>query len=152
MATGTTNGTRFYFPCPNCWLPIRGSAVGQDLGDYEVSFEAERLKAHEVSVAPSVVTVNPYVPNDFSADTHDAVGGFSMITLSGLTGERVLDFMEEQGTALGTIEQLWPQVRRLYEYYLDEQWGAFEAVLAREFADWDFPTGGTTTERASAAH
>lgn len=152
MATGTTNGTRFYFPCPNCRLPIRGSAVGQDISDYKVSFEAERLTAHDVSVATKVVTVNPYVPSDFSADTQDAVGGFSMMTLNGLAGEHVLDFMEEQGRALGTIEHLWPQVRRLYEYYLDEQWRAFEAALAREFSEWDFPTGRTTHERATAAH
>lgn len=152
MATDSTIGTRFYFPCPNCRLPIRGFAVGQDISDYEVSFDAERLSDHDVSIAPKVVTVNPFVPSDFSADTHDAVGGFSMMTLNGLTGERVLDFMEERGTALGTIKQLWPQVRRLYEYYLDEQWDAFEATLDREFAEWGFPTGRTTHERASAAH
>jgi hypothetical protein len=152
MATDSTIGTRFYFPCPYCRLPIRGSAIGQDIADYEVSFEAERLRDYDVSLAPKVVTVNPYVPGDFSADTRDAVGGFSMITLSGLTGERVHEFMEERSTAIGTIEQLWPQVRRLYEYYLDEQWGAFETALGREFTGWDFPTGRTTHERASAAH
>ncbi|WP_443452393.1 hypothetical protein [Glutamicibacter arilaitensis] len=152
MATDSTIGTRFYFPCPNCRLPIRGSAVGHDISDYKVSFEAERLLDHDISSAPQVVTVNPYVPNDFSADTNDAVGGFSMMTLDGLTGKRVLDFMEERDTALGTIRHLWPQVRRLYEYYLDEHWDAFESTLAREFSEWGFPTGRTTHDRASAAH
>ena len=152
MATDSTNRTRFYFPCPNCRLPIRGSAVGEDISDYDVSFEAERLAPHDVSKATHVVTVNPYVPNDFSADSHDAVGGFSMLALNGLTGGRVLDFMEERSTALGTVEQLWPKARRLYEYYLDEQWDAFEATLLGDFAELDLRGGHTTHERASAAH
>lgn len=152
MATDTTSGTRFYFACPHCRLPIRGLAAGNDISDYTVTFDAQRLPDAEIESAQKVVTVNPFVPADFSADTHDALGGFSMMTLSGLIGERVIEFTQERGTALQVIQELWPQTRRLYEYYLDENWDAFEAILTRDFGDWGFPSGRTVHERASAAH
>src|SRR5690348_2091907 len=37
VGTDSTIGTKFYFPCPNCRLPIRGFARGDDAMTFDVS-------------------------------------------------------------------------------------------------------------------
>ena len=47
-------------------------------------------------------------------------------------------------------EELWPKVRRIYEYYLVEDWKHFDKAGAATFNDWQ--SVSTTHQRATMAH
>lgn len=148
----STKGTRFYFACPNCELPIRGSVRGDDIHTFQVQFQAEEIDYRALHEKAKVVTVNPFMPADSNADSLKAFGGSMTFTLHGLLGDRVMEFMAQRSNALEAIGEIWPPARRLYEYYLSENWGGFDATISRSFSDWNLPSGNTVHERATRAH
>lgn len=152
IGADSTAGTRFYFACPHCELPIRGNAHGDDIYTFEVKFQAQELAYDELPAEAKVVTVNPFVPADPNADSLEAFGGSMMFTLDGLLGDRLLEFLAQRGHALEAVGEIWPPARRLYEYYLAENWRGFDGTIGRFFSDWDLPAGDTTHERATRAH
>ncbi|MFK4728813.1 hypothetical protein ROT00_03930 [Agromyces mediolanus] len=96
--------------------------------------------------------MNPFAPGDFAADSLVALGGSSIFTLYDLLGDRVMDFLSDRGTADHAADELWPPVRRLYEYYLSEGWTGFDRTITRSFSDWNLPRGTTLPERIVQAH
>ncbi len=152
IGADSTKGTRFYFACPYCDLPIRGSVRGDDIHTFQVQFQAEELDYRALPETSKVVTVNPFMPADSSADSLEAFGGSMTFTLHGLLGDRAMEFMAQRGNALEAIGEIWPPARRLYEYYLSENWSGFDATIARSFSDWNLPSGNTAHERATRAH
>lgn len=67
FAPDSTDGTKFYFPCPDCELPVRGQAKGQDIHTHQMSFDCEVIPGND-AVELRVVTVNPYVPAKYDVD------------------------------------------------------------------------------------
>jgi hypothetical protein len=145
-----TKITRFYVPCPNCKLPIRGRSFGDDLDTHKVEFDTKMIY---VDPEPDlVVTVDPNVPSRYEASEMGGLGTAPTMTLVSLVGDdRMFDLMKVMGGGRGAVEQLWPQVRRIFEYYLEGDWERFDRVGRQALEDtWPDPT--TTHERATVAN
>ncbi|WP_203830023.1 hypothetical protein [Actinoplanes palleronii] len=73
------------------------------------------------------------------------------MTLIFLVGAgREEDLLEALSTGRESAEELWPRVRRIYEYYLVEDWKHFDKAGRSAFSDWR--TASTVHERATVAH
>jgi len=151
----TTERTQFYFPCPyqDCGLPIRGTVFSGDGSAFTVKFpdDIERDLA-SVPGDALVTTANPFVPGSFDAGSLDAFGGSSMFALDHLLGDRMIDFGAQRSKAAEVLRELWPPARRLYEYYLAENWEGFSRTTSKYFDDWNLPRDAKTHARAVAAH
>ena len=127
-----TFGTRFYLPCPHCEIPIQGRMSGQELEDHQVRFGCDKVDPDTVATGASVVTVNPFVPSRYDADTFSGTGAFPTLTLASLLGEQgFVEFGADRGQAQATVEQLWPATRMLFQDYLHDNATMFEKT-ARE--------------------
>jgi hypothetical protein len=150
VAADSTNLTKFYVPCPHCHLPIRASAIGQDFETHRMSFDCDAISP-DVPEGTLVVTINPYVPARYDSDFDQPVGAFSMITLHHLLGDdSIMEYFEAEGTAQVTIDEHWARVRRLFEYYLAEDWPNFDRVGSEGFEGWR--RVATVHERTTAAN
>ena len=150
LGIGPSKMTGFYVPCAHCSLPIRGRSHGQDLESHRVEFEAEVLPS-ENSIEAAFVTVDPNVPSKYNATQRGELGTFTTMTLMFLVGSgREEDLLEVLSRGRTAVEELWPKVRRIYEYYLVEDWKHFDKAGRAAFDDWR--TVSTTHERATLAH
>lgn len=143
--------TRFYVPCPSCKLPIRGRSHGESLETHRVEFEAERFNSK--SEPDLIVTVDPNVPARYEATQMlDGLGSAPTMTLLWLIGDdQANNFFMYLSRGRQAIEDLWPKVRRIYEYYLEGDWDRFNTSCQVLFNDsWDIPN--TTHERTTLAH
>ena len=84
-----TKGTRFYIPCPHCDLTIRGSMSGTELENHQVVFQCDVVNGSSPDIpgAP-IVTVNPFVPSQYGADSFSPTGAFPTMTLVGILGDQ----------------------------------------------------------------
>ncbi len=148
VAADSTDTTRFYIPCPNCHIPIRARASGQEFEDHRISFECDVLPPAE-SDDLKVVTINPYVPARYDSDFDQPVGGFSMMTLQYLLGDEALEYFAAEGTAREAVVEGWPRVQRIFQYYLAEDWVNFDRAGRDVFSDWQ--SVSTTHQRTTLA-
>lgn len=146
-----TTLTKLYLPCPHCHLPIRARISGQELPDHRVEFKCDLVKETDLPAEPRVVTVNPFVPSRYDADSYSGIGAFPGLTLVGVLGEDAfLAFREDRGTASSAIEDPWPSVRIAFEYYLQQNWDMFDKTVKSKF-ELD-SVGQTAHERATIAY
>ncbi len=129
--------TKFYLPCPHCELPIRGQASGIELEDHSIQFECDVLELNADPEDQQVVTVNPYVPALFRADSDDGFGAFPTMTLLDLLGDRVAEYFTAESIAQDAIDRRWPEVQRFFRYYLDSNWPMYERIAPRIFDGWE---------------
>lgn len=147
-----SSGTRFYLPCPHCRLPIRGFMSGTELENHSIKIECEVLNGLDpVLAGVPIVTINPFVPSLYEADSHSPKGAFPTITLGGILGYEVfVDFETERHTAIEAARVLWPKVRLLFQYYLQGNTRMFRRIAKEQFGlEWE-PT--TAHERTSVAY
>ena len=104
------------------------------LSNHKIEIECDVLRGDdELPDDAPVVTINPFVPSLYKADSLDFVGGMPTLTLVQILGEEVfLQFQTERHQALETSEAMWPQVRKLFEYYLQGNAKMFARVSAKE--------------------
>lgn len=126
--------------------------AGSEFPTHRVAFESEVVGGHDdpPEDAP-VVTINPFVPSLYTADSFAPVGAMPTLTLVQILGRDVfLEFETERHRALEAAEEMWPQVRKLFEYYLQGNANMFTRVAQERFGlDWE-PT--TSHERTSVAY
>ena len=147
-----TRGTRFYVPCPHCRLSIRGSMSGSELPTHRVHFECEIASSRDdLPDGTPVVTINPFVPSLYEADSFAPIGAMPTLTLAQILGRDVfVEFETERHRALEAGDEMWPQVRKLFEYYLQGNAKMFTRVAQQYFGlEWE-PT--TSHERTSVAY
>ncbi|MFK4298744.1 hypothetical protein ABH924_003917 [Arthrobacter sp. GAS37] len=123
MGAQSTNGTRFYLPCPHCTIPIRGQARGQGPEDYVVEFDCDRISIEEIPADTVMVTTNPFVPSRYETDGLQHFGGSGMFALMALLDDDVAIYVRDEGSAQQVIVEMWPHVGRLDEYYRRPQPG-----------------------------
>ncbi|MEI3848627.1 MULTISPECIES: hypothetical protein [unclassified Microbacterium] len=151
-----TDITRFYFPCPNCQLPIRGRMSGQEPTEHKVVIDGEIVDESDLPTDPLVVTVDPFVPSRYDADSmkmtsETAIGTFPTMTMVHLLGfEGFQAFGEDGGRAHHVVTEFWPPARMLFNYYLQARWDLFERTAKSRF-DLD-SIGKTAHERATIAY
>lgn len=135
-----TSGTRFYLPCPHCRLPIRGSMSGTELENHRINLECEVVNGAEPDLPGArVVTINPFVPSLYEADSFAPSGAFPTLTLAGILGDHVFtEFETERHQALDAGRLLWPRVRMLFQYYLQGNTQMFTRIAKEQFGlDWE---------------
>lgn len=146
-----TRLTKLYFPCPHCHLPIRARISGQELSDHRVEFTCDVVKETDLPAEPRVVTVNPFVPSRYDADSYSGIGAFPTLTLMNVLGQdNYLVFHEDRNKASSFIEELWPNVRMSFEYYLQQNWDMFDKIAQSKFGLES--VGQTAHQRATVAY
>lgn len=146
-----TTLTKLYLPCPYCHLPIRARISGQELPDHRVEFKCDVVDEADLPAEPRVVTVNPFVPSRYDADSYGGIGAFPTLTLVSVLGdEEFLIFREDRGKASSLIEELWPSVRIAFEYYLQQNWDMFDKIAQSKFGLES--VGQTAHQRATIAY
>lgn len=134
IGVDTADNTRFYLPCPICKVSIRGQMDGEDLASHRINFECEVIQEGDLSNDSPVITINPFVPSRYDADSFDGLGAFPTMTLHSLLGgERFLAFQSEHSQGREAAQELWPTVRILFEYFLQQNWAMFEKTAINKF-------------------
>ncbi|MYU35400.1 hypothetical protein GTW52_20220 [Streptomyces sp. SID8358] len=147
-----TRGTRFYLPCPHCGLSIRGSMSGTELENHRIAIECEVLSdSAPESPDRRVVTINPFVPSRYDADTFTPMGSFPTMTLLQALGDHALaEFQSERHSALEAGRDQWPTVRMLFQYYLQGNTAMFVRIAQQQLGlAWE---PSTSHERTTVAY
>jgi hypothetical protein len=145
-----TKMTRFYVPCPHCEYPIKGRMYGEELKDLRVEFDAAQVNIEDNALDAPFVTVDPSVPSRLKGAERGQLGTFPTMTLIQLAGDDGHELLQvlQQGKDEASLR--WPVIRRLYEYYLAEDWKHFDKAAADTYEDWK-PVH-TEHERATVAN
>ncbi|WP_143061156.1 hypothetical protein [Saccharopolyspora shandongensis] len=123
---------------------------GNELKTLKVDFDAEMLNSEPESKL--AVTVDPHVPSNFMAAEMGEFGSAPTMTLLHLAGEsNVTNLFTHLKRARFAAEKLWPEVRRIYEYYLEGDWARFNASGANLLRE-EWQPAHTCHERSLAAH
>lgn len=147
-----TSGTRFYLPCPHCDLPIRGSMSGRELADHRIRFECDVVNGADPELPGAMtVTVNPFVPSLYTADSFSPMGAFPTMTLMQLLGDDGFEsFERERHEGFAAIEHLWPDTRMLFQYLVQNNSKMFSRIAGEKFGlDWE---PATAHQRTSVAY
>ncbi|WPF82766.1 hypothetical protein SANBI_000380 [Sanguibacter sp. 4.1] len=151
IGTDATVQTKFYLPCPYCSLPIRARMSGEDLDDHRVRFECEKISEVDVSEDTLVITVDPFVPSKYNADSHDGLGAFPTLTVRQLLkNEEHSAYYHDRSMAASAIEGSWPSTRMIFEYYLQQDWAMFNSTV-KSALEISRP-GETAHERSTIAY
>lgn len=147
-----TSGTRFYLPCPHCCLPIRGFMSGTELENHRIRIECDVMNGSDPELPDAlVVTINPFVPSLYEADSFAPTGAFPTMTLLQILGDDTfVKFESERHYALEAGQSLWPHVRMLFQYYLQNNTTMFKRIASQRFGlDWE---PSTAHQRTSVAY
>lgn len=113
---------------------------GRELENHKISIECEVMNGTnaELPDAP-VVTINPFVPSLYEADSSTPSGAFPTLTLVQILGhEAFMKFESERHQAIEAGRYLWPRVRMLFEYYLQDNEQMFARIAKEHFGlDWE---------------
>lgn len=104
----------------------------------------------DASADALVITVDPFVPSRYDADSFDGLGTFPMMTLMGVLKGKLPEFMQDSGGATDAIDQIWTPAKMLFEYYLDSNWTMLEKTAKSKFGIDD--VGETRHERSTVAY
>lgn len=145
-----TKMTRFYVPCLHCEYPIKARMFGEDLGHFRVEFDASVVAIGGEALDRPFVTVDPTVPSRHNGAERGQLGTFPTMTLLHLAGDEGVELIQVLQQGKDAASARWPIVRRLFEFYLAENWTLFDKAAVEAYADWK--TVDTEHERATFAH
>lgn len=145
-----TKMTRFYVPCPHCEYPIKGRMSGEEFKHLRVEFDADQINIGDNALDAPFVTVDPTVPSRLKGAERGQLGTFPTMTLLHLAGGNGYELIQVLQRGKDEASLRWPVIRRLYEYYLAEDWKRFDKAAADTYEDWK-PVQ-TEHERATMAN
>ena len=137
---------------------------GTELSNHRINIDCELQKWVKGEVSDLlVITVNPFVPSLYEAnstmlvgssckvDSSSVIGMFPNATLAEILGnEDFICFEKERHCSLDAARLLWPEVRLLFQYYLQNNTMMFVRIAKEKFGvDWK-PTADH--ERTSIAY
>lgn len=124
---------------------------GQELRDHRIDFKCDVVTEEDLPPEPLTITVNPFVPSRYDADSYSGVGAFPTLTLASVLGhETYLVFHGDREEASSDIEEVWPSARMAFEYYLQRNWGMFDKIVQSKF-DLE-SVGQTSHQRTTIAY
>lgn len=151
LGLAPTDQIKFYFHCPYCRLPIRGTSEGQELDEHKVRLaDATSKAASEYPGHPVVVTVDPHMPSMADADMRSPLGAFTMMTAARLTGKGAEEYLTARAFADDAVRGGWPKIRRIWAYYLAGNWSQFNSLGGSTFSTW--PPAQRAHEQITIAH
>lgn len=125
---------------------------GTELENHRIDIECDVLNGSDSELSGAlVVTVNPFVPSLYEADSFGPTGAFPTMTLVQILGDDVFTkFESERHAALEAGRPMWPHVRMLFQYYLQGNTQMLSRIAKQRFGlDWD---PSTSHERTSVAY
>lgn len=125
---------------------------GSELSNHRIAIDCEVLSGDDPEPdGVPVVTINPFVPSLYEADSFAPTGAFPTMTLVQILGDDVfVEFESERHQALEAGRALWPQVRMLFQYYLQGNAEMFTRIAKQHFGlHWE---PNTSHERTSVAY
>ncbi|GAA2679824.1 hypothetical protein LV78_005287 [Actinosynnema pretiosum] len=125
---------------------------GTELSNHQITVGAEVLSGQNAEPdGVPVVTINPFVPSLYDADSFAPAGAFPTITLVQILGNDVFGkFREERHQSLEAGQLLWPKVRMLFQYYLQGNAEMFTRIAQRHLGLGWKPS--TSHERTTVAY
>ena len=125
-----SEGVRFYFPCPECKIPITGSMRGEDeIETLKVHFDDCKVIGVDINrTYANVVTVAPNMPLKLAARDLSEIGGAPNAMIFYIAGDNAEQVLSRLSFFRQMRSTTWPDVRRFYEYYMQEQWELFGAA------------------------
>ena len=132
--------TKFYLPCPECGLPIRGRSFGQEIEQHHVDFEAEVVDSRQLRDPYRTITIDPTAPSRYEAQRMGTFGASSTITLAQLAGDdaSVERLFLTLGRGQHAVEEMWPYARDLFEYSLAKDWTGLQRIGQSIYKEqWD---------------
>lgn len=142
--------TRFYVPCMHCEYPIKARMFGEDLEHLRLEFDADTAHMGDNAIDFPFVTVDPTVPSRHGGAERGQLGTFPTMTLFHLAGDDGAELIDVLHRGKDEASTRWPIVRRLFEYYLAENWSLFDKAAADTYEDWN--SVHTEHERTTFAH
>ncbi|MEX5298217.1 hypothetical protein RCG67_05505 [Kocuria sp. CPCC 205292] len=125
---------------------------GTELQNHRIDIECEALNGSNLELPGGlVVTINPFVPSLYESDSFTPTGAFPTMTLVQILGHVTFsEFESERHAALDAVQALWPQVRMLFQYYLQGNTLMFARIAKQQLGlDWD---PSTNHERTTVAY
>jgi hypothetical protein len=146
-------GVKFYFPCPECEIPITGNMRGEESIDtFRVNFDnCNRVRIEYDESFASTVTVAPNVPLKRAARSLREVGGAPNAMILHVAGDSADKLTRRMSYFYMMKKDRWPNVQRFYEYYMRGQWDRFLAA-GRKAVGPTFTDPGTAHGRESEAY
>lgn len=122
---------------------------GEELKYLRVEFDADQVNIESDALDAAFVTVDPSVPSRFKGADRGQLGTFPTMTLIQLAGDNGYELLEVLQRGKDEASLRWPVIRRLFEYYLAEDWKHFDKAAADIYED--FEPVHTEHERATVA-
>ncbi|PWV71335.1 hypothetical protein SAMN05421630_11561 [Prauserella marina] len=113
---------------------------GSELSNHRLDIACEVLSSRDPEPnGVAVVTVNPFVPSLYEADSLTPTGAFPTMTLLQILGDDgFVEFESERHQALEAGRALWPQVRMLFQYYLQGNAEMFTRIAKKHLElEWE---------------
>lgn len=108
--------------------------TGRELEDHRVTLDGEFVGEPEAPTDAPVITIDPFVPSRYDADSFDGVGTFPTMTLLHVLGQDAFEgFMADSGRANNALEEMWGPTELLFEYYLDGNTTMFNKTAKSKF-------------------
>jgi hypothetical protein len=120
--------------------------------NHRISFECKVVNGEDPDLpGAAVITINPFVPSLYDADSFSPDGAFPTMTLMQLLGyDGFLEFERERHAGLNAVDELWPSTRMLFDYYLQGNVRMFvKTAKGRLGFDWE---PSTSHERTTVAY
>jgi len=114
--------------------------AGSELANHRINIECDVVNGLDPEFADAVVvTINPFVPSLYEADSLSPTGAFPTMTLVQIVGQDTfVAFESERHLALEAGKSLWPRVRILFQYYLQDNAAMFTRQAKQNFdLDWE---------------
>jgi hypothetical protein len=113
---------------------------GTELENHRINIECEVMNGADPELPGAlVVTINPFVPSPYEADSFTPSGAFPTLTLVQILGQDAFtEFESERHPALDAGRLHWPRVRMLFQYYLQGNAKMFTRIATEQFGlDWE---------------
>lgn len=113
---------------------------GLELENHRINIECEVVNGADPDIPGALtVTINPFVPSLYAADSFGLEGAFPTMTLTQILGtDEFMRFNSERHEAIEVGRAFWPQIRMLFQYYLQDNPQMFARIAQQHFGlDWE---------------
>lgn len=136
LQVGYEQEQSFYYVCERCGAPTRGllkAIPDPQFPKIDLELEDGPVLDSHLDGADQIITISLDFPCLIQAEIEDPEKYFPFFLQGQLMGgmEKVLEFQRRVAMYRGLIEEDWPRIRRIFVYYLDREWDAFDSEVAK---------------------
>ncbi len=119
----------FSVRCTKCASIIRGKLITTKEADVSVELDETELLSESASEDWQVITTHPAFPFVPGTDK------FPFLDVTNALGDAAEPYFQAVGQFNGLAVQDWPQLERVFHFYLAEDWNRFDTAMSRLLKD-----------------